>query len=221
MKHLILGLAIIAIGIGSATAQPQDISKVNGAVTAEAGQEYGKLSTVNGAIRIGADARVGEASTVNGAISVADGASASGFETVNGAVRAGDRVAVSDDVETVNGAITFGPGSRIGGSVATANGHITLVGTEVGGDVGTVNGGIELGPDTRVAGDLTVEEAPRRLITWGSRESRTPTIIIGPDSEVRGRLVFKREVDLHVHESARIGEVEGARAQRYSGARPD
>lgn len=220
MKHIILSLVIFAIGIGSAVAQPQDISKVNGAVTAEAGQEYGELSTVNGAVRIEADARIGEASTVNGAISVADGARATGFDTVNGAIRAGDRVEVADDVETVNGSITFGQGSRIGGSVATANGHITLVGTEVGGNVGTTNGNIELGPETRVAGDLTVEEAPRRLITWGRRESRTPSIIIGPDSEVRGRLVFKREVELHVHESARIGEVEGASAQRYSGDRP-
>lgn len=220
MKHIILSLAICAFGIATASAQPQDISKVNGAITAEAGQEYGKLGTVNGAIRIDADARVGAASTVNGAIQVADGASAASLETVNGAVRAGERVAVGGDVETVNGAVTFGQGSRIGGSIGTVNGQITLVGTEVSGGIRTVNGGIDLGRGTRVLGDLTVEEAPRRLISWGSRESRMPTIVIGPDSEVRGRLVFKREVNLHVHESARIGEVEGAQAERFSGERP-
>lgn len=220
MKHIILSLAIMAIGIGSAAAQPQDISKVNGSVTAEAGQEYGKLSTVNGSVRIEADASVGSASTVNGAITVADGARANGLETVNGAVRAGDRVEVSGDVETVNGSISFGPGSVVGGSVGSTNGQISLAGTEVGGDISTVSGGIDLGPDTRVAGDLTVQEAPRRLISWGSRDSRIPTIIIGPGSEVRGRLVFKREVDLHVHESARIGDVEGAQPQRFSGDRP-
>jgi len=95
-----------------------------------------------------------------------------------------------------------------------------LVGTEVNGGIRTVNGGIDLGPGTRVDGDLTVAEAPRRLLSWGSRESRTPTIVIGPDSEVRGRLEFKREVDLHVHDSARIGAVEGAEPQRFSGDRP-
>lgn len=220
MKHIILGLAICTWCIGTAAAQPQDISKVNGSVTAESGQEYGKLSTVNGAIRIEAGARVGAASTVNGAISVADGARASGLETVNGAVRAGERVEVSDDVETVNGAISFGEGSRIGGSVSTVNGQVTLVGTELNGGIKTVNGGIDLGPGTRVDGDLSVAEAPRRLISWGRRESRVPTIVIGPDSEVRGRLVFKREVHLHVHDSARIGEVEGAQPQRFSGDRP-
>jgi DUF4097 and DUF4098 domain-containing protein YvlB len=220
MKHVILSLAICVIGIAPAAAQPQDISKVNGSITAEAGQAYGKLSTVNGSVRIEADARVGAASTVNGAISIADGARATGFETVNGAVRAGDRVEVSDDVETVNGAITFGEGSRIGGSIKTVNGQITLVGTELNGGIRTVNGGIDLGPGTRVDGDVTVAEAPRRLISWGSRERRTPTIVIGPDSEVRGQLVFKREVNLHVHESARIGEVEGAQPQRFSGDRP-
>jgi hypothetical protein len=42
--------------------------------------------------------------------------------------------------------------------------------------------------------------------------------VIGPDSEVVGAIVFKREVELFVHESARIGRVDGAEAKRYSGS---
>jgi hypothetical protein len=42
--------------------------------------------------------------------------------------------------------------------------------------------------------------------------------VIGPNSEVVGPMVFKREVELFVHESARIGRVEGAEAKPYSGS---
>ena len=46
----------LALSAGTAFAQ-QDVSKVNGSVTAEAGQAYGDLETVNGSIRIGAGAQ--------------------------------------------------------------------------------------------------------------------------------------------------------------------
>lgn len=55
---LFLALALSA----SAAFAQQDISKVNGSVTAEAGQAYGDLETVNGSIRIGAGATVDDAS---------------------------------------------------------------------------------------------------------------------------------------------------------------
>jgi len=55
---------------------------------------------------------------------------------------------------------------------------------------------------------------------WNWSASRDPRVVIGRDSEVRGELVFEREVELYVHESAKIGKVTGATVQRYSGNRP-
>ena len=81
----------------------QDIDKVNGSITVEAGQEAGDLSTVNGSIKIGAGARTGKAETVNGSITVAENVTAGGLETVNGSIRVSG-----------NGKLSMGP-SAIGG----------------------------------------------------------------------------------------------------------
>ena len=43
-------------------------------------------------------------------------------------------------------------------------------------------------------------------------------MIIGPNARVDGPLVFEREVELYVHDSAKIGPVTGATAVRYDGA---
>jgi hypothetical protein len=45
-------------------------------------------------------------------------------------------------------------------------------------------------------------------------------VIVGAESVVEGPLVFERPVELFVHETARIGEVEGAEPQRFSGDSP-
>jgi hypothetical protein len=49
-------------------------------------------------------------------------------------------------------------------------------------------------------------------------KKRKPRIVIGPNAVVEGPLVFKREVNLYVHRTARIGQVTGATAVRYDGA---
>lgn len=220
MKSILLIACMAFTTTALAQAEPQEISRVNGSISAEAGQTYGKLSTVNGSISIQAGATAGPVSTVNGAIAVAENARVESLKTTNGAIRARDAIEVAGTVTAVNGSIGFGPGSRIEGDVRTVNGAITLEGTEVTGGITTVSGNITLGPDTQLHGDIEVKEARRRLISWGSRESNMPRVVIGPGSEVRGRMEFKREVALYVHETARIGEVEGADPIAFSGDRP-
>jgi hypothetical protein len=44
--------------------------------------------------------------------------------------------------------------------------------------------------------------------------------VIGPNARVDGALVFKRDVKLYVHASAKTGPISGATAVRYEGARP-
>ena len=58
-------LLTLALATTPALAQ-QEISKVNGSITADAGQTYGDLDTVNGSIRIGDGVTAEDASTVNG-----------------------------------------------------------------------------------------------------------------------------------------------------------
>jgi hypothetical protein len=63
-----------------------------------------------------------------------------------------------------------------------------------------------------------VEAANRGWWSWGGE--KLPTVVVGPEAEVRGPMVFRREVRLYVHASARIGEVRGATVRRFEGEQP-
>ena len=204
-------LLTLALATTPALAQ-QDVSKVNGSVSADAGQAYGDLETVNGSVSIAAGATVEDASTVNGSITVGDKAQAASLETVNGAIRIGKDVQVRKDVETVNGSIFTDRGTTIGGNVDTVNGAIGLVGTQLAGGIETVNGDITVGIGSHVKGGIKVEK-PRG---WSMKPRSDPRIIIGPNAVVEGPLVFERPVTLYVHTSARIGAVTGATAKPFS-----
>ncbi len=244
----ILSRSRIALALGIVLAAPltlaggqntavQSIDKVNGSITATAGQQYGSLETVNGSIRIEAGARVGSAETVNGSvqlaehaqagdlgtvngsIKLADDVQAGSVETVNGSVRLGRRARVGGSVETVNGSVFIDRGSRIARDVETVNGAIGLVDTDIDGDIETVNGNITVGVGSHVRGGIKVEKPTTNWMPISFGKSRPPRIIIGPDAVVEGPLVFEREVKLYVHRSARIGAVTGGTAVRYDGAR--
>ena len=94
-----LALALLAaVAALPAYAHGQDVSKVNGGITVEAGEQYGALDTVNGGINIGANARVSSAETVNGGIEVGAGAQTGSLETVNGGIRMEENVTTSGGV---------------------------------------------------------------------------------------------------------------------------
>ena len=206
-------LLTLALATTPALAQ-QDVSKVNGSVSADAGQAYGDLETVNGSIRIGAGATVDDASTVNGSITVGEKATTSSLETVNGSIRLERDVTVNGSVETVNGAIFIDRGGKVKKGVETVNGSIGLVGTHVGGDVETVRGSITVGVDSHVAGGLRVEKSTG---FFNTDSKKPPRIIIGPNAVVEGPLVFERPVVLYVHKTAKIGPGTGATAQSFDG----
>ena len=203
----------MALSVGPAFAA-EDVSKVNGSITAEAGQTYGDLETVNGSIRIGGGATTDKASTVNGSISVDDKAITSGLETVNGGIKVGREVTVNGGVETVNGSIFVDRGGKVKDGVATVNGAIGLVATQVGGDIETVRGDVTIGVDSHVRGGLRVQKSQGM---FNIEPKRDPRIIIGPNAVVEGTLVFERPVKLYVHRSAKIGAVTGATAQSFDG----
>ena len=219
--------ALIPLSLALASAPAfaaEDVDKVFGGITAEAGREYGSLSsvnggitiregasvreaeTVNGGIRVEENARVGDAETVNGGIRLEDGASARSLEAVNGAVKLGRDARVEDDIETVNGAVRAQAGVVIGGNVENVNGMIHLDRTEVGGEVVTTNGDITLEGAT-VRGGLRVEKPQGGW--WSTKRNRMPRIVIGAGSVVGGEMVFEHEVELYVHPDAKVGKQSG------------
>ena len=140
-----------------------------------------------------------------------------GLETVNGSIRVANNVVMGDRLETVNGSIFVDRGGNVRGGVETVNGSIGLVDTDVSGSINTVNGDLTVGAGSHVKGGITYDKPNFQLF---SSNRRNPRVIIGPNAQVDGALVFKHAVDLYVHSSAKIGPVTGATAVRYSGDTP-
>ncbi len=222
MKRSLLFVALLAFSSVAPAHDHEgpgrDIDKVNGSITASAGETYGDLSTVNGGIDLERGARVRDVETVNGGIEAADDVGAHSVSTVNGAIRFGKQARIDGDVETVNGGIFIDLGGNVRDDVSTVNGAIGLVDTDLGGGIETVNGDVTVGVGSHVKGGIHVEKPNGNGMQWGKQ--RIPRIVIGPNAVVDGPLVFERDVVLYVHDSARIGSVRGATAKRYSTATP-
>ena len=216
-NRLAFTLAVALSACATPAFAQQDIDKVNGGITAEAGRTYGDLETVNGGIQLEDGARAEDVSTVNGGIEGGNDVQARSLEAVNGGVRLGERARIRG-VETVNGGIFLGRGSQVTGDIGNVNGGIGIVGTTVGGDIETVTGDISVGADSRVKGGIRVEKPQGMSLNW--KKQRLPRIVIGPNAVVDGPLVFERDVTLYVHTSARIGRVSGATAKPYSTPTP-
>ena len=212
-NRLALTLAIALFACAAPAFAQQDIDKVNGGITAEAGQAYGDLETVNGGIELEDGARAEDVSTVNGGIKGGDDVQARSLEAVNGGIRLGKRAQVRG-IDTVNGGIFLDRGSRVAGNIGNVNGGIGVVGTTVDGDIETVTGDITVGADSHVKGGIRVEKPKGMSFNW--KKQRDPRIVIGPNAVVDGPLVFERDVTLYVHSSARIGRVSGATAKTYA-----
>lgn len=212
-----LSLALAAVLCTAPALAQQEISKVNGSIVAQAGRPYGDVETVNGSITIEGGASVKDAETVNGSIRAADDIGAASLSTVNGSIRVGERATVRGGVETVNGSIFIGAGGRVGGDVETVNGAIGLVDVDMDGRVATVSGDITVGVGSHVRGGIHVDKPSSNWFPVQINK-RKPKIVIGPGAVVEGELVFKREVTLYVHETARVGKVTGATPVSYSTA---
>lgn len=196
-RRTVLLTALLLAASGAHAAR--DIDKVNASIHARAGEAYDSLDTVNGDI------------TIDGGVVVHSA------DTVNGAIRIGDQAEV-DQAETVNGEIEVGQAVRLG-SAETVNGEIHLSAVQVSGDLNAVNGDISVLDGSVVAGRILVEKPSGGWFN-GNSNRRVPKIVIGAHSEVRGELRFEREVELFVHDSARIGAVVGAEPKRFSGNAP-
>lgn len=214
---LSLALTTLALGAISPACASDDISKVNGSIRIDDGKTVGDLDTVNGSIILGEHGQADEISTVNGSIDIGDDASIRSADTVNGRITLGKRVRVSNGIDTVNGSLTLEEGSDISGDVSNVNGSIRLHKAHVGGTIKTVKGDIEIGADSIVDKGILVEKSTG-WFNWG--EDKPVHVLIGPRAMVKGTLVFERDVELLVSDSAQIGEVKGAKPVRFSGDHP-
>ncbi|HSR65320.1 MAG TPA: hypothetical protein VLM17_06955 [Xanthomonadaceae bacterium] len=199
----------------AAGADGRSIDKVNGSITASAGQAWGALTTVNGSIHVEDGVTTGNAETVNGSIKVGDSARTGSLQTVNGSIRLG-RDVQAGDLTTVNGSVFADHGDRLARDIETVNGSIGLVHTELAGGIRTVTGDITVGVSSHVHGGIHVEKQQHG---WNLNlvRQRPPRIVVGPNATVDGPLVFEREVVLYVHDSAKTGPVTGAKVLHFSG----
>ena len=209
-------LALSLLAAAPAGARGIDVDKVNGSIHIEGDQQAGDLSTVNGGIRVENGGSAEKVSTVNGGIDLGDHVTVDSVETVNGGIDLGQGTRVARGVEAVNGGIRLSQGADIAGKASNVNGRISLEGAHVGGGIETVSGDVEIGAGSRVEGGLLVEKPSG----WSWGRQRNPRIVIGPHAVVEGTLEFRREVDLYVSDSAKVGTIKGATANKFSGDHP-
>jgi hypothetical protein len=190
------------------------LSTINGAIRVGANAEVeGTLATVNGNASIGEKSTVASVQTVNGRIEIAHAARAAELQTVNGSISLLPNAHVTGDVSTINGSISLESGARVDGKASAINGLITLDNAEAGSIV-NYNGGMHLKDGSVVFGELRVRRPS------DPDQGSPPRIIIGADCRVEGPLVFEREVELFVHETAEIGSVRGAEPRSFTGDHP-
>ncbi|HEV7716110.1 MAG TPA: hypothetical protein VGO53_10970 [Steroidobacteraceae bacterium] len=204
-------IAAVAL-LGLVTVSGCGPAGINGSVDVPAGATAEGATTINGSVNVGDGAKVGATATVNGGVRIGDNVTAESAKTVNGGIRIGNGTKISQGVDTVNGGIELGKGADVVGHVMTVNGGIRLNGAHVGGGITTFNGDVELARGSHVEGGIHVEK-PEFMDT----EHHIPRVVIGPDTVVTGTLKFDRTVKLFVNDTAKIGPVEGATAQMYSG----
>lgn len=199
------------IDIASGTNVDRGLGTVNGSVQIGSDSSVnGDVESVNGSINIGANTAVaGHVSTVNGKITIGAGTSAEHVEGVNGSIEIGRDATISGGVETVNGLVVLQSGGRVDGALVSVNGQIRIEGGTAG-SVKNNNGGIVLENGSRVLGELRV--AKSRF----AKADKPVTVIIHADCEVGAPLIFERPVNLQIHESATVGEIQGAEPEYFN-----
>lgn len=236
VKALVAALAVGAVYgssvIAATIVEPgTSQSSVNKSIRVGEGTEVRDVSTVNGSIRVGDNSSADDVESVNGAIRFGENARADSVETVNGRIEAGAGFVASGNLETVNGSIRLGKGASVLGNVETVNGGIKLTQAEVGrnvrmvngsmevsnshvgGNLQTTTGGIELTDGTVIDGDVLIKK-PRGNWGWSWGKKKAPTVVIGANVVVKGRIIVENErTKLFIDPSAKVGGVEGIEPQ--------
>lgn len=209
---VLFALSVVVLGASAHAAE--DISKVNGSVKVEPGQQVGDVDTVNGSVTIGAGARAGDVETVNGSLKIEDKAVVGSAETVNGSITVGAEAEVQKGIEAVNGSLTLRKDAKVAGGLENVNGSMLVEGAQVDGGIETVNGDIRLATGSHLTGGIHVNE--HKSSWWKGKDSRNPRITIEQGVTIEGPLHFEREVDLYVGPGVNLPPVDGVQPKRFT-----
>jgi hypothetical protein len=236
MKHFV---AITLLALASVAAQASgDIHETNKSIAVEAGRTVGQVKTTNGQVRlkervtagdvnstnggitIGEGSRVEHVGTTNGNIALHRGVQARAAHSTNGSINIDENARLAGDAQTTNGSVIIKRDARVGGNVKTTNGRIALERAHVDGRLSTNNGDIEVGANSHVGQGIRIGKSGGRLFNLFGNGNRPPKVVVGPHAVVNGPLVFEREVELYVSDTAKIGPVTGATPVKFKGERP-
>lgn len=199
LSQLVAAVSIaIAAGSFSAVvaAEHGSIDKVLGSASVGSNEHYSDISLVNGSLQMASNSSAKNISLVNGSIELRDQVRIDSAATVNGSIESGEGLNVVRDLSTVNGKIYPGRNAVIGGNIETVNGDIRLNSSKVHHNVVTVNGDISLDGNTVVKGDVVYKPRGKRKMFFGWSNDNTPTLHIGADVVIEGRIILQQKVAL-------------------------
>ncbi len=208
LKNLLLALLattaltaciIVDVHSNEIPGKSRDYSTVNDDIVIAKGARGDDISSVNGDIRVGEGAHVDGIEAVNGDITLEPNATADSIESVNGDVRLSAGARITDDIEKVNGGLML-DNATVAGDVDQVNGELQMQDSTVAGNVSIAQVDVSLLGKSRILGNLVVEE--------NRHHKNKPVIELGPESEIVGTLILKRDVDLRKDPAAKVGAIE-------------
>lgn len=207
MKNKISGIAKLALAVSLSTAlygcvihvgggNGEDWGKgshtsILGDIEIAEGRSVGDLTSVNGDIQLYERVYAESIDVVNGDIEVGSNSTIGKIDSVNGDIDLAQEVTIERGINSVNGDIELSNNSAVKGGISSVNGDIELLETKVDEDIETVNGDVELRSGSIVSGDIVFKR--NRKDNWGSDR---PKLIIDESSDVKGRIVLHRPVEL-------------------------
>lgn len=193
-----------------------DLKTSNGRILVESGLRVGDVKSTNGRITLEKETTAQHVATTNGRIHIKSESVVDSVHTTNGRIEI-DASKVKGNVKATNGSIRIEDGSHVRGKVVSANGSIQLGDSTVDENLEISHGNVTL-IDSAIEGDLIIHPKKRG---WGFNwKNKKPEIIIGPESVVMGTIIAKQDIELYVHESAKVGKITGAEPRIYSGNKP-
>lgn len=185
-----------------------EVSSVFGSLEVGEGKQVSDVSSVNGGVTIRDHVRAEDVETVNGDIELGDNVSVHSVETVNGSIETGHHFIARGNISTVNGGISILADSTIDGDISTVNGDIKLNNVAGGADIETYNGSIFLTNNSVISGNIVFEARDTDSWSWNHNDDNPPTLKIDSSSNVQGKIILKRKVNLEFENPALNDKVE-------------
>lgn len=184
----------------------------------DASHPIGSIYQIDGSIDLAPGGQAGNLSSVSAPITLQHDARAKRLRTVDGRIDLEPRAIALDNVMSVEGAVNLAADARVLGRVQTLTGPITLTDAIVGQGLETVSGTLRLTGKSRVNHGITLSKPGPKM--HGKDIERLPTLIVGPNVEIAGKVIAERGATIWVSRTAKVDAVEGARVHWFDGNTP-